>query len=155
MAENLAESLQVRLSVVVPAFNEEDGVVGTLQSLRSELPMAEVIFVDDGSLDLTAERAATVHGVTVIRHVFNRGYGAAIKTGVLAGARDYVAWFDADNEHRVEDLAAMVAKLDEGRLAAVDGDLVGAGSPRSQHRAPHRHVPRRHHAQAVRKRPCG
>jgi glycosyltransferase involved in cell wall biosynthesis len=119
--EHLSVQLQSRLSIVVPAFNEEDGIVPSVRSLRSELPMAEVLVVDDGSTDLTAERAATVPGVTLIRHLFNRGYGASIKTGVLAGTRDYVAWFDADNEHRVEDLASMVAKLDDGRLAAVIG----------------------------------
>jgi glycosyltransferase involved in cell wall biosynthesis len=121
MADHMSRDLQKRVSIVVPAFNEEDGIVPSLQSLRSGLPLAEVLVVDDGSTDRTAERAAGVRGVTVIRHVFNRGYGAAIKTGVLAGERDYVAWFDADNEHRVEDLAAMVVKLDDGRLAAVIG----------------------------------
>jgi glycosyltransferase involved in cell wall biosynthesis len=121
MEELLGGDLQSRLSIVVPAFNEPDGIVPSLRSLRARLPMAEVLVVDDGSSDQTAERAATVPGVTLIRHVFNRGYGAAIKTGVLACTRDYVAWFDADNEHRVEDLAAMTAKLDDAQLAAVIG----------------------------------
>jgi len=117
----LDPDLQRRLSVVVPAFNEEDGIVLSLRALRAALPGAQVLLIDDGSTDRTAERAAAVDGVTVIRHRFNRGYGAAIKTGVRAGDGEFVAWFDADNEPRVEDLAEMVVRLDRDRLAAVIG----------------------------------
>ncbi len=117
----LDPDLQRRLSVVVPAFNEEDGIVASLQALRAGLPGAEVLLVDDGSTDRTAERTATVPGVIVIEHRFNRGYGAAIKTGVRAARGEYLAWFDADNEHRVDDLAEMVLRLDRERLAAVIG----------------------------------
>jgi glycosyltransferase involved in cell wall biosynthesis len=113
--------LQHRLSVVVPAFNEEEGVIKSVQSLRAGLPGAEVLVVDDGSTDRTAERAGSVVGVTVIRHAFNRGYGAALKTGVRAASREYVAWFDADDQHRVDDLAEMVRMLDRNGLAAVIG----------------------------------
>ncbi len=110
-----------RLSVVIPAYNEEDGIVPTLNGLRTALPAAEIIVVDDGSADRTFERAATVGGVTVLRHDYNRGYGAALKTGMRAAGRDYVAWFDADDEHRVENLSRIVERLDRERLVAVIG----------------------------------
>lgn len=109
------------LSVVIPAFNEEGGIGLTLRALRAELPHAEVIVVDDGSSDATRARAAEVPGVRVIVHATNRGYGASLKTGMSVASRSYVAWFDADNEHRVSDLISMVDRCHEEELAAVIG----------------------------------
>src|SRR5207244_1865992 len=68
MRDALDPELQRRLSVVVPAFNEENGVTKSVGSLRARFPGAEVLVVDDGSTDQTAERARSVLGVTVIRH---------------------------------------------------------------------------------------
>lgn len=116
------------LSVVIPAFNEAHGISPTLTALLESLPEAEIIVVDDGSSDDTARVAKSVDGVKVIRHGFNRGYGAAIKTGMLAATRRYIAWFDADNEHRVDDLAKMTALLDTEGLAAVLGRRRKAGT---------------------------
>lgn len=112
---------QSRLSVVVPAYNEEAGIALSLQNLKERLPDVEVIVVDDGSSDGTAREAASVSGIVLVRHPFNQGYGAALRTGMLRATRDYVAWFDADNEHRVEDLIAMVERLERERLVAVIG----------------------------------
>jgi glycosyltransferase involved in cell wall biosynthesis len=109
------------LSVVIPAFNEEGGIRLALSALRTELPDAEVIVVDDGSADATRSRAAEVPGVRVIAHATNRGYGAALKTGMGLATRQYVAWFDADNEHRVSDLIQMVDRIHDEDLAAVIG----------------------------------
>ncbi len=114
-------SWQCRLSIVIPAYNEEDGIVPTLRGLREALPEAEIIVVDDGSADRTGERAASVPEVIVLRQPFNRGYGAALKAGMRAAGRDYVAWFDADNEHKVKNLATMVQRLETERLVAVIG----------------------------------
>ena len=109
------------LTIVVPAYNEEEGIVETLSALKRELPSSEIIVVDDGSTDATARRVADHRGVRLLRHAYNRGYGAALRTGMEHACRDYIAWFDADNEHRVEDLKAMVARLHSERLAAVLG----------------------------------
>lgn len=116
-----------RLSVVIPAYNEEGGIGRTLEGLRAALPGCEVIVVDDGSTDRTLERAVAVPGVRVLKHRFNRGYGGALKTGMRASSRPYVAWFDADNEHRVEDLERMVARIQSESLAAVIGRRPKAG----------------------------
>jgi len=109
------------LAVVIPAYDEEQGVRATLINLRSALPDAEVIVVDDGSSDGTAAAAMSVPGVRVVRHAYNAGYGASIKTGVALATRQYVAWFDADGEHRVDDLVAMVDRMRRERLAAILG----------------------------------
>jgi len=108
-----------RLSVVIPAYNEEAGLGPTLTGLIDRIPGAEIIVVDDGSSDCTAAVAANFPSVTVVEHPFNRGYGAALKTGMIVASRDLVAWFDADNEHRVGDLVAMAERMTSERVAAV------------------------------------
>ncbi len=120
-ADERSGDWQDRLSVIVPAFNEQDGIAAVLEDLRRVMPRAEIIVIDDGSTDGTAARAEAVAGITLIRHVFNRGYGSAIKTGAAAATGEYIAWFDADSQHRAEDLALMTERLENERLAAVIG----------------------------------
>ncbi|WP_299616377.1 glycosyltransferase family 2 protein [Pelagibius sp.] len=109
------------LSIVIPAFNEEDGILATLETLRGAFPAAEIIVVDDGSNDQTAERVAGFPEVKLLVHRFNRGYGGALKTGMSQASRELIAWFDADNEHRAEFLQAMVDQIEREKLAAVLG----------------------------------
>lgn len=114
-------ALQRELAVVIPAYNEEGGIGLTLRGLRAALPEVEVIVVDDGSRDATRANAAAIPGVRVVVHGTNRGYGASLKTGMSVADRRYVAWFDADNEHRVEDLVAMAERIHRQELSAVIG----------------------------------
>jgi glycosyltransferase involved in cell wall biosynthesis len=109
------------LSVVIPAFREADGIPLVLNALIGALPAAEIIVIDDGSADGTAAAALRTPGVTVIAHLFNRGYGSALKTGMRHATREFVAWFDADNEHRVSDLVDMLDRASATRCAAVIG----------------------------------
>jgi len=108
-----------RISIVIPAFNEEHGIEGALRDLREQAPGAELIVIDDGSSDRTAQAVLSFPGIVLAQHPFNRGYGAALKTGMTLASREYVAWFDADNEHRVSDLKEMAAVICRGDLAAV------------------------------------
>ncbi len=100
------------LTLVIPAYNEEQGVVPVLeqvQVLRARLPMPlEIIVVDDGSTDRTAERAAAA-GATVISHPVNLGYGASLKRGIRRAKHDWIAIMDADASYAVEDLATLIA----------------------------------------------
>jgi glycosyltransferase involved in cell wall biosynthesis len=106
--------------IVVPAFNEA-GVIGdVISELRSVFP--NVVCVDDGSADGTGDIALRA-GAHLVRHPVNLGQGAAIQTGVeyaraRPGARVF-ATFDADGQHRVEDVLAMI-----DRLTAEDADIV-------------------------------
>lgn len=111
------------LAIIIPAYNEETGIGKTLQSLRGEprLTGAEIVVVDDGSSDRTAEIAAE-HGATVIRNWTNLGYGASLKRGILATRSELIAWFDADGQHDPADLADMVECLDRERAQAVIGE---------------------------------
>jgi glycosyltransferase involved in cell wall biosynthesis len=116
-----AQALGKRLAIVIPAYNEAGGIVETLLSIRKLLPDCEIVVVDDGSSDGTADAVRRFPDVRLVQHPYNRGYGAALKTGVRAARGDTVAWFDADAEHRVEDLVAMVERLERERLWAVVG----------------------------------
>ncbi|MBM3491312.1 MAG: glycosyltransferase family 2 protein [Alphaproteobacteria bacterium] len=109
------------LSIVMPAFNEAAGIGGVLDGLRRAMPEVEIIVVDDGSTDGTAELLAARNDVRLLVHPFNRGYGAALKTGMRAATGDAIAWFDSDGEHRVSDLQAMLDRLAKERVAAVLG----------------------------------
>ena len=109
------------VSIIIPAYNEEDGIVATLNSLREYFPAAEIIVVDDGSHDKTAESVAGYAGVRLLQHHYNRGYGGALKTGMRCATRELIAWFDADNEHRADFLQQMIQRLQKEKLAAVLG----------------------------------
>ncbi len=104
------------VSVVIPAFNEEDGISDVVRQIQA-LPIdAELIVVDDGSADRTGERAAGA-GARVIRHRVNRGYGAALKTGILAARAPVIVITDADGTYPNERIPELVALLDEHDMA--------------------------------------
>jgi len=115
------QDISARLSIVIPAFNEEQGIQATLMALTDAFPGSEIIVVDDGSTDRTADQVRKFSNVRLLQHGFNRGYGAGLKTAMSQATRDYVGWFDADNEHKTEDLRAMSEMLDSQNLVAVLG----------------------------------
>ena len=98
------------LSVVIPALNEEDGIAEIVERVLSiKEPLAEVevsdlelIVVDDGSRDRTAEIVRSYPEVVLIQHRVNRGYGAAIKTGFRAARGELLAFLDADGTYPPE-----------------------------------------------------
>jgi glycosyltransferase involved in cell wall biosynthesis len=121
------------LTVVIPAYNEEHGIARALRELRDACPLAEVVVVDDGSTDGTAQEARSVPGVSVISHARNRGYGAALKTGLRASSRSCVAWYDGDGQHRPQDLIAVARPVLDQEFDVVIG-VRGADSARQRER---------------------
>lgn len=109
------------LSIVVPVFNEELSIRETLDELRAAVPYAEIVVVDDGSEDETAGILAGMEGIVVVKHPRNRGYGAALKSGMRAASRDYVSWFDGDGQHRPDDLMAVARPVIRGERDAAIG----------------------------------
>jgi glycosyltransferase involved in cell wall biosynthesis len=94
------------LTVIIPAFNEEQGIRRTILEL---LPFTaknnwQVIIIDDGSSDNTSGEISDIDGITVVSHPYNKGYGAALKTGIRKVKTPLIALYDADGQHRPEDL---------------------------------------------------
>lgn len=101
------------LSVVLPAKNEAVAVGGTVAKVLSAFPDAEVIVVNDGSIDDTAQ-VAEAAGAKVISHPYCKGNGAAIKTGARAAVGDVIVFMDADGQHDPSDISRLLSKLEEG-----------------------------------------
>lgn len=118
------------LSIVIPAFNEERTVRAVITEVRALLDRldveAEMIVVDDGSSDATA-RVANASGARVIQHRSNRGYGAALKTGIAAASHDIIAILDADGTYPAVHLPEMLNELEHADM------VVGARTGRSVH----------------------
>jgi glycosyltransferase involved in cell wall biosynthesis len=107
-------AISTSLSVVIPALNEEECIYGVIENLVKKLEsyagFTEIIVVDDGSSDRTAEMARAA-GARVIQHPYNIGNGASIKTGIRHAKGDWVAFMDADGQHSPEDLFQLLALM--------------------------------------------
>jgi glycosyltransferase involved in cell wall biosynthesis len=112
-------------TVVVPAMNEAAGIGPLVTALRAIAPWHEILVIDDGSTDETASRA-TEAGARVIRHPYNKGNGAAVKTGIRQATGAFVLVIDGDGQHQPADAARLVSQLDTYDL------VVGARTPASQ-----------------------
>lgn len=100
-----------QVSIVIPAFDEELGIGPVVERVRALRPWAEVLVVDDGSRDRTAEVAAAA-GARVVRHPYNKGNGAAVKTGIRAAAGELVLLMDADGQHDPDDVLRVLEPLE-------------------------------------------
>jgi glycosyltransferase involved in cell wall biosynthesis len=118
-------SAAAETSVIIPAFNEGLAIRQVIAGLQSAAPWREIIVVDDSSADDTAAQA-TAAGAHVIRHPYNKGNGAAVKTGLRHATGAYVLIIDADGQHPPADAVRLVRQL-------ADYDLVvGARSESTQ-----------------------
>jgi len=104
------------MSIVVPAYNEEEGIPTTLADIKAAMSLQsmeyEIIVVDDGSTDGTAEVIRQHRDVRLVQHHTNRGYGAALKTGIRQAAHDWIAIIDADGTYPAQALPLLLADLD-------------------------------------------
>lgn len=118
-------------SVIVPALNESLSVRQLVVDLQNAARWHEILVIDDGSSDATGEQAAAA-GARVIRHPYNKGNGAAVKTGIRQASGTFVLIVDADGQHQPGDALRLVNQLNEFEL------VVGARSVATQATAPRR-----------------
>jgi glycosyltransferase involved in cell wall biosynthesis len=120
----------VRTLVFIPAWNEEAALPGVIADVRKSIPEADLLVVDDGSADATAERARDA-GALVASLPFNQGLGAALQTGYLYALRngyDACAHLDADGQHPAEEVARLLAEVTADRADLVIGSRYHAGA---------------------------
>jgi glycosyltransferase involved in cell wall biosynthesis len=101
-----------KIFIVIAAYNEENSIGSVLDSLRKE-GYRDIVVVDDGSSDRTY-KVALRHRAKVLSHPFNRGQGAALKTGIdyaLQEGADVIVTFDADGQHNPKNIKAMIAPV--------------------------------------------
>ena len=113
------------VSIVIPAYNEADVIGEVVAALAAAASWHEIIVVDDGSRDDTGTRACAA-GATVVTHPYNKGNGAAVKSGIRRATGEFVLIIDGDGQHRPDDARRLVAKLGEYDL------VVGARAMSSQ-----------------------
>ncbi|MCL5256413.1 MAG: glycosyltransferase [Chloroflexi bacterium] len=113
--------LSFTLTIVIPAYNEGQAIGAVVSKVRGICPDAEVLVVDDASGDDTAAVAAD-HGARVIRHPYNKGNGAAVKTGIRNATGEVVLLMDADGQHDADDIRRLLSYIPDYDL------VVGARS---------------------------
>ena len=124
MIENKKKQ-SVDVTVLLPAFNEELAIAGTVQKIKKLYPDFEVLVVDDGSTDNTMQ-AAMDAGASVWPHPYNIGNGAAVKSGLRCARGDWIVMMDADGQHKPEDIALLLEHKDRYDM------VVGARTGRSE-----------------------
>ena len=124
------ENRIVRTLVFIPAWNEAASVASVIADVREAIPGADILVVDDGSGDATAERAREA-GAVVASLPFNQGLGAALQTGYLYALRngyDACAHLDADGQHPADEVARLLAEVTADRADLVIGSRYHEGA---------------------------
>ena len=123
----MEEAKKYEVTVLLPAYNEEQAIAGTIQKIRKLYPDFEVLVVDDGSTDNTLKVAMDA-GANVWPHPYNIGNGAAVKTGLRMAQGEWIVMMDADGQHKAEDIARLLEYKDSFDM------VVGARTRRSETR---------------------
>jgi glycosyltransferase involved in cell wall biosynthesis len=113
------------VSVVIPAYNEADVIGEVVGALTAAATWHEIIVVDDGSHDATAARASAA-GAAVVRHPYNKGNGAAVKSGIRRATGEFVLIIDGDGQHPPDEARRIAFRLGEYDL------VIGARSTSTQ-----------------------
>ena len=115
----MESTFQPPVTVIIPAYNEASSIDNQIQLVREVLVghafTYEIIVVDDGSQDATAEAALRAN-VRLLQHPENRGYGASLKTGILAAHYEVVVIIDADGTYPAEQIPSLVAKMENADM---------------------------------------
>lgn len=113
------------VTIIIPAHNEEEGIAEVIDGIKRLNRGYEILVIDDGSTDNTY-KLATENGIKVIRHPYNKGYGAALKTGIRNAEADIVLFMDADGQHQPNDIKKLIQHIWEYDM------VVGARTKKSK-----------------------
>jgi polyisoprenyl-phosphate glycosyltransferase len=103
-----------RVTVIIPAYNEEGAIASVLDAVHA-LPLdTDVIVIDDASTDRTGEIARSHHDVRVLHHPLNRGYGRSVKDALSHAETDIIIVTDADGTYPIEKIPELLEKFQEG-----------------------------------------
>ncbi len=107
----------MNVSFIVPVYNEEKATPQAIRELKNFLDKSgdiefEIIAVNDGSTDKTAEFLSQITGMQLISHPYNKGYGAALKTGIKNSIFDWVLFYDSDGQFSPEEIPKLLEYLD-------------------------------------------
>jgi glycosyltransferase involved in cell wall biosynthesis len=119
----------MRLLVIVPAFNEQDVVGRTVAEIREQAPEADILVVDDGSIDETSVRGMRA-GATIVRLPFNLGVGGAMRLGyryAVENDYDYAIQVDADGQHNPAFIYKLTEPLGRGYDVVIGARFAGEG----------------------------
>jgi len=114
-----------QVSVIIPAKNEMASIGAVVSAVREQLPDAEIIVVDDGSDDQTAELARQ-HGADVHSHPVSLGNGAAVKAGARRARGEFLVFLDADGQHDPKDIPRLLGQIEAGFDMAVGARNTGS-----------------------------
>ncbi|TSD02423.1 MAG: glycosyl transferase family protein [Parcubacteria group bacterium Athens0714_24] len=110
-------SEKIKLSIVVPVYNEEEIIIQVINDLKKALSQLnleyEIIAVNDGSSDKSGEILETIREIKIINHPYNRGYGASLKTGIKNSKYDWILIIDADGTYPTESISKLIEKTRE------------------------------------------
>lgn len=99
-------------TVIIPVYNEQDAVAKIILELKTEYPQLKIIAVDDSSTDNSYQEIMKLGPmVTVLKHRYNKGYGASLKTGLKNCMTKYAVFFDADGQHDPKDIMCLIAEI--------------------------------------------
>lgn len=122
-------SKDVNVSIIVPVYNEERAIFGVVDGIKEVLSTLknkhEIIVVDDGSTDNSSRILQKIKGIKIIRHPYNKGYGASIKTGIKAAQYEWIMIVDGDGTYPVKDIPKLLQYTDRYDM------VVGARTGRS------------------------
>lgn len=113
------------ISIILPAKNESAAIGVTVVGIRQHYPDAEVIVVNDGSTDNTAE-VSEAAGAKVVHHPYSKGNGAAIKTGARAASGEIIVFMDADGQHDPADIPRLLELIEQGHDMVVGARQKGS-----------------------------
>ena len=108
--------MKTTISIVIPVYNEEKSVDVTISKIKEVIKKLdydfEIIAVNDGSTDKSKSIFEKISGIKLISHPYNKGYGAALKTGIINSSGEWILITDADGTYPVEDIPKLLQKMD-------------------------------------------